>query len=106
MRLTMTVNTTGLRALADEPAANGFVPVHPDTLRDVADQIDRLRTAVRNMLDAPGYALDEWSGGSDPDSWRCNLCGEEWETQRHDPAAHAEDCPMREVYAALSQNPS
>jgi hypothetical protein len=36
-----------LRDLADNPAGNGFTPVHPETLREAAGEIDRLREALR-----------------------------------------------------------
>lgn len=42
------------RAWANSPAESGFVPVHPNTLRTVADELERLKRieaeAKRSML--------------------------------------------------------
>jgi hypothetical protein len=37
------VDEVFIRQLADNPAENGFVPVHPSTLRALADELARLR---------------------------------------------------------------
>lgn len=60
-----------------------------------------LREALDAVLNgtANTYAGCADSGG---DSWSCTLCGEEWETKRHDPDAHHQRCAIRKVYAALS----
>lgn len=73
--------------------------MQPDTTPDAL----RLMIAVDRLLDAPGRVISHWeSDEDDPESWTCNLCARDWETRRHEPEAHADDCPLREVYAALS----
>lgn len=37
-----------LRDLADNPASSGFTPVHPETLREAAEEIEKLRRTVDN----------------------------------------------------------
>lgn len=39
-----------LRALADNPAMTGVVPIHPATLRAAAAEIERLETELRAAL--------------------------------------------------------
>jgi hypothetical protein len=36
-----------LRDLADNPTERGWTPVYPPTLREAADEIERLREALR-----------------------------------------------------------
>lgn len=52
----MPVNVAHLRELAGNPAATGYVPVHPDTLRSIADEFDRLHHAIE-------YATETLEGG-------------------------------------------
>jgi hypothetical protein len=43
-----------LRALANEPAANGFVPIHPDTLRELAGMLDAAPPPAANAVSVDG----------------------------------------------------
>lgn len=64
-----------------------------------------LREAVTELLEALGHLIAHHKGGGggpDPESWECTICGETWETKRHEPGAHAADCSVRKLYAALT----
>lgn len=64
------VNIDQLRAWADHPAANHMVPIHPDTLRAVADEIERLRAALWHIAqDEFSEAYEHCEDGQN-DYWR------------------------------------
>ena len=62
--------TSDLRKWADNPAASGFVPIHPGTLRALADEIDRLKRhdarSRRTLSVELGIALNEWKDAGAP----------------------------------------
>jgi len=58
-----------LRAWADNPAANGIVPVYPVTLRNIAAELERLQAKAETCL---------WSQDEDEDMWETE-CGRAWQ---------------------------
>lgn len=46
--------TSELRAWADDPTANGVVPVFPATLRAIADELDSVRASYNELLFSVG----------------------------------------------------
>jgi Chromosome segregation ATPases len=66
-----------------------------------------MREALNAVMDADAFSAIVYhaASGSDQDWWECVCCGEDWETERHDPLAHDPLCPMRKVYSAALSSP-